>query len=149
MAIDAAVPSGNPQAHFRVTHDDDNARALLPVLLSVPFAVADAVSQVVRFPIPAGSFVRGVIVKFSTAFDAANVDVGDSTVADGYIIDGACGATDVINSFGTDDTYGSQGALAAAGGKFYATAGILTLTFADAITTGAGTLFVEIFELGG
>lgn len=148
MSIVPTVPAGNPQAHFRIAPNDESARALLPVLIAVPFTVTDAVSQVVRFPIAAGTFVRGALVKFGTAFDAANVDVGDSTDADGFIVNGACTAGIVINSYGTDDVYGTQGVLAEVGGKFYSAAGLLTLTFADAITAGSGTLYVEVFELG-
>lgn len=141
MSIEAQVPVGNPQAHFRVTPNDDNARASFRSVISFPFTFEDAVSQVIRFPIPAGVFVRGVLVKFDVAFDAANADVGDSTDADGYLVDAAV-TTGVVNS------YGSAGALAAAGGKYYAAAGLLTITFADAITAGEGTLLVDVLEIG-
>lgn len=149
--------TGKPLVHARVTPIADDAQAILPIVREFPFTFADAnASNVVAFPIEPGTLIKSVILKIETSFDAANVDVGDSADADGFIVDGACTAGTLIsNADGRTLDAGGVGvytmavlpAYTALGGKLYTAANMLKLTFADAVTAGVGKLYVEMISL--
>jgi hypothetical protein len=132
--------SAKPLVHFRVTPVADDAEAILPYVRAFPYKSTDLVGGVFSVPIEPGTIVEGVILKTDVGFDAASVDVGDAADPNGFVAAGAC-------TPGFVSSLGSAAAYSAVGGKLYTTTSVLKVTYADAVTAGAGTLYVKMLSL--
>ena len=126
---------GSPHSLFlsvERTRDDREGLHTIRYFIAHEFSYADAdASNIVTLPpLPANARVLGAYLEVLTAFDAASADV-------------ALG-TDVIGN----DVAVTAGFLACATGlpKKYAAVTTPTVTFADAVTAGAGILWVEVIS---
>ncbi len=74
-------------SQMQPTHQQADGQVYFPAAKRYTFGPADLDgSDAIAFPIPAGVTVLGVTLKVTTAFDnAADVAVGDSADADGFI----------------------------------------------------------------
>ena len=129
-----ALP-GSPHTLFlqvERTRDDREGQHPIRYFVAYEFGYADADgSNVVSFPqLPANVRVLGTYLEVLTTFDAASADV-------------ALG-TDVVGN----DVAVTAGFLACATGlpKKYAAATTPSVTFADAVTAGAGILWIEVIS---
>ncbi len=76
------------RSSYYPAHQEADGLVYVPFAKKYTFKHSDLdSSDAIAFPIPAGSTVLNVTLKVTTAFDnAADVTVGDSADADGYIL---------------------------------------------------------------
>ena len=128
-----------PTTHLKVTHAEADSALVLPGwrVFTYDYADLDA-ANTVEFPIEAGTHVLGVAHKTVVAFDnAADLDIGDSADADGYLTQALLTPTTINNyawSLGNTTVY--------AAGKYYAASNRFILVFTAVPTVGEGELRV-------
>lgn len=119
------------------THQQADGQGYVPYIKKYNFTYADLqTGKKFYIPVPAGSYVLGVIHRVVTAYTGTTpvVDIGD-TDADGFVAAASVEtANAVVNSLGSAAAYGN--------GKYYPATGTIVCDFTDDAVAGASEVLV-------
>jgi len=125
---------------FMVSPVEADSEAKLPYWKEFDWSYADAISDVIYFPVVAGDFILDVAVSVTTAITGGTPDiegVGDAAGATTWIADAnITGAVaGIVNSRPAETNK-------ATGGKYYSTNSYIKMTISGSAATGAGKFWM-------
>lgn len=133
-----------PLIRLRPSNDPSNmdAMAYMPKTKLIEVTISGS-AAVTPWQIPAGTFIEKVVGRIVTAVSGSDgtIDIGDEDDEDEFIANSEW-TESIANSMACSDT------TTAPGGRYYAAAKLLKLTFSSTVVSGKVQLLITYWELG-